>query len=51
MFLVAGASDGISGRLLSALWDDWEALPAQREQLAGGDVYTLRRIVPEDRAT
>lgn len=50
VFLAAGASDGISGRLLSALWDDWAALPARREELAAGDVYTLRRIVPEDRA-
>jgi len=48
-FLASGASDGITGRLLSALWDDWAGLPARREQLAQGDVYTLRRIVPEDR--
>jgi 3-oxoacyl-[acyl-carrier protein] reductase len=50
LFLASAESDGISGRLLSALWDDWRALPAQREALARGDVYTLRRIVPEDRA-
>jgi 3-oxoacyl-[acyl-carrier protein] reductase len=49
LFLASAASDGLSGRLLSALWDDWANLPARREQLAGSDVYTLRRIVPEDR--
>lgn len=49
LFLASAASDGISGRLLSAVWDDWRALPAQRETLAQSDVYTLRRIVPEDR--
>ncbi len=49
LFLAAPESDGISGRLLSALWDDWRALPAQRDDLAHSDVYTLRRIVPEDR--
>jgi NAD(P)-dependent dehydrogenase (short-subunit alcohol dehydrogenase family) len=48
-FLASAASDGITGRLLSAVWDDWASLPARREELAKGDVYTLRRIVPEDR--
>ncbi len=48
-FLASAASDGITGRLLSALWDDWANLPEKREQLAKSDIYTLRRIVPEDR--
>jgi NAD(P)-dependent dehydrogenase (short-subunit alcohol dehydrogenase family) len=49
VFLASPASDGITGRLLSAVWDDWASLPSHREELAGGDVYTLRRIVPRDR--
>jgi 3-oxoacyl-[acyl-carrier protein] reductase len=49
VFLASAASDGITGRLLSAVWDDWARLPQHREQLARSDVYTLRRIVPEDR--
>ena len=49
VFLASSASDGITGRLLSALWDDWASLPGRREQLAKSDIYTLRRIVPEDR--
>ena len=48
-FLCSAASDGITGRLLSAVWDDWERLPERREALARGDVFTLRRIVPRDR--
>jgi len=48
-FLASAASDGITGRLLSAIWDDWARLPERREELAGSDVYTLRRIVPKDR--
>jgi NAD(P)-dependent dehydrogenase (short-subunit alcohol dehydrogenase family) len=48
-FLASAESDGITGRLLSAVWDDWQGLPARREQLANSDVYTLRRIVPADR--
>jgi 3-oxoacyl-[acyl-carrier protein] reductase len=49
VFLASAASDGITGRLLSAVWDDWTNLPTQREQLAGSDIYTLRRITPDDR--
>jgi 3-oxoacyl-[acyl-carrier protein] reductase len=49
VFLASSASDGITGRLLSAAWDDWANLPRRREQLARSDIYTLRRIVPEDR--
>jgi 3-oxoacyl-[acyl-carrier protein] reductase len=48
-FLASAESDGITGRLLAAVWDDWQNLPARKEWLAGSDVYTLRRIVPEDR--
>ena len=49
VFLASEESDGITGRLISAVWDDWAELPRQREQLAKSDVYTLRRIVPKDR--
>lgn len=49
VFLASAASDGITGRLLSAMWDDWETLPERREDLAKTDIYTLRRIVAKDR--
>jgi NAD(P)-dependent dehydrogenase (short-subunit alcohol dehydrogenase family) len=49
VFLASPASDGITGRLLSAVWDPWAGLPARRAELAGSDIYTLRRIVPGDR--
>lgn len=48
-WLLSPASDGISGRLISAPWDPWKTLAARREGLAPSDLYTLRRIVPEDR--
>jgi NAD(P)-dependent dehydrogenase (short-subunit alcohol dehydrogenase family) len=47
--LASAESDGLTGRLLSAVWDPWERLDDRREALAGSDVYTLRRIVPRDR--
>jgi NAD(P)-dependent dehydrogenase (short-subunit alcohol dehydrogenase family) len=49
VFLASPASDGVTGRLLSAAWDDWENLPRRLDELTKSDVYTLRRIVPEDR--
>lgn len=49
VFLASSQSDGISGKLISAKWDPWRD-PVKFRALATGDVYTLRRIVPEDRA-
>jgi NAD(P)-dependent dehydrogenase (short-subunit alcohol dehydrogenase family) len=48
VFLGSGASDGITGKLLSAVWDPWPQLPEHRADL-DSDVYTLRRIDPRDR--
>lgn len=47
--LASPASAGITGRLISAIWDQWAALPEHAVELAESDIYTLRRIVPEDR--
>jgi NAD(P)-dependent dehydrogenase (short-subunit alcohol dehydrogenase family) len=49
VYLASPASDGITGKLISALWDPWEKLHDFRAELEGSDIYTLRRIVPEDR--
>jgi NAD(P)-dependent dehydrogenase (short-subunit alcohol dehydrogenase family) len=49
VWLASPASDGITGRLISAVWDSWRDLAARRDELNASDVYTLRRIVPEDR--
>jgi len=49
VYLASGESDGITGKLISAQWDPWKE-PEKFRALATGDVYTLRRIVPEDRA-
>jgi NAD(P)-dependent dehydrogenase (short-subunit alcohol dehydrogenase family) len=48
-FLLSSESDGIAGKLLSAVWDPWASLPGRRAELEGSDIYTLRRIVPKDR--
>ncbi len=49
VFLASAASDGITGKLLSAVWDPWADLPAHRADLDRTDVYTLRRVTPADR--
>jgi 3-oxoacyl-[acyl-carrier protein] reductase len=49
VFLGSKESDGISGRLISAVWDRWEEFPKWRDQMAKSDIYTIRRIVAKDR--
>lgn len=48
VWLASADSDGVTGKLISAQWDPWKD-PAKFRALATGDIYTLRRIVPEDR--
>jgi len=48
VWLASAESNGISGKLISAQWDPWRE-PEKFRALAVGDVYTIRRIVPEDR--
>ena len=49
VYLASAKSDGITGRLISAVWDDWANLGEHRDRLAKGDIFTLRRILFEDR--
>jgi NAD(P)-dependent dehydrogenase (short-subunit alcohol dehydrogenase family) len=49
VFLASRASDGITGRLISAIWDRWEDWPRHLDNLASSDLYTLRRITGRDR--
>lgn len=49
VFLGSSRSNGITGKLISAVWDPWASLPDHLDELSGSDIYTLRRIVPKDR--
>ncbi len=49
VFLASKESDGITGKLISALWDPWKDLPAYLDDLKKSDIYTLRRIIPSER--
>lgn len=49
LFLASDAAKGITGKLISAIWDPWPSLPKHLDDLNATDIYTLRRIVPKDR--
>jgi len=49
VFLASSHSDGLSGKLVSAIWDKWEDIPKHLNEIMSTDVYTLRRIKPEER--
>jgi NAD(P)-dependent dehydrogenase (short-subunit alcohol dehydrogenase family) len=49
VFLASTFSDGITGKLISAVWDPWKKFPEYSEDLKNSDIYTLRRITPADR--
>jgi 3-oxoacyl-[acyl-carrier protein] reductase len=48
-FLTSNESVGISGKLISAEWDNWREWPNHLEELQDSDLYTLRRITSRDR--
>jgi 3-oxoacyl-[acyl-carrier protein] reductase len=48
-FLASHRSDGVTGKLISAVWDNWQEFPDHLQEIAGSDVYTLRRIAGRDR--
>ncbi len=52
VYLASDASNGLTGKLISAIWDPWRQFDqhaADLESAKGKDVYTLRRITARDR--
>lgn len=49
VYLASADSDGVTGRLISAPWDPWPFTDEVKRDIATTDIYTLRRIVPDDR--
>jgi NAD(P)-dependent dehydrogenase (short-subunit alcohol dehydrogenase family) len=49
VFLGSDASDGITGKLISAVWDPFGEFPERIDDLKRTDIFTLRRITPKDR--
>ena len=50
VFLGSDESNGITGKLISAMWDNWKEWPKHLDELNKSDVYSLRRITGRDRA-
>jgi NAD(P)-dependent dehydrogenase (short-subunit alcohol dehydrogenase family) len=48
-FLASQHSDGITGKLISAAWDNWQDFPDHLAELRSSDVFTLRRLAGRDR--
>ena len=49
VYLTLGEGRDITGKLISAVWDPWECFHRHPEVVAHKDVFTLRRILPEER--
>lgn len=49
VFLASKKSDGITAKLISAVWDNWKQWPSHIKELNNTDAYTLRRITGKDR--
>jgi len=49
LFLASDESNGITGKLISAVWDNWKQWPEHLKELNESDVYTIRRIAGRDR--
>ena len=49
VYLASEQSNGISGLLISAIWDNWQTLHERKDQVMSSDVYTLRRIIDKER--
>jgi NAD(P)-dependent dehydrogenase (short-subunit alcohol dehydrogenase family) len=48
-YLMKKEAGDVTGKLLAALWDPWSSLHEMADKLNRSDIYTLRRIIPEDR--
>ena len=48
-FLISEKSKGITGKLISAEWDNWKIWPEYLDEIADSDLYTLRRVTGKDR--
>jgi len=47
VFMVSDEFDGLTGRLISAVYDDWSGIPRHIPEIMASDYYTMRRISPK----
>jgi len=46
VYLASRQSDGVTGKLISARYDDWVSLHERIDELNSSEIYTMRRIDP-----
>lgn len=46
VFLASSESDGLTGKIISAVHDDWKSFAGKAKELSSSDAYTLRRVTP-----
>ena len=49
LFLSSERSGKLTGKFLSAVWDDWKEFPKRTKSIISSDLYNIRRINPKDR--
>ena len=49
LFLASEKSNGLTGKLISALWDNYKDWMKNIDEVTNSDLYTIRRIVGKDR--
>ncbi len=49
LWLCSEKARGVSGKIISAKWDDYEHFPEHEGELMSSDVYTMRRVQAKDR--
>lgn len=49
LFIACQNRRELNGRVISAVWDDWEKISKQKEKIIDTDIFQMRRIVPKDR--
>ena len=45
VFLASDESDGLTGKIISAVWDNWQDFAGKINEIMASDIYTLRRVV------
>ncbi len=49
LFLASDQAAGLTGKVISAVWDAYPKFPEHIQEISSSDIYTFRRIKPEDR--
>lgn len=49
LFIASQNRKELNGRVISAIWDNWENISIQKDKIIDTDIFQMRRIVPKDR--